>query len=286
MIKIRIFSSFCEEEHCNQTYKLVCDLDNDPLFNNAYCFVTNEEYTHAIILNTAMPLLTIPKENVIGLAFEPLQFLYINRLFIKYAVQYIGCYYIGQTTVDLPDLFKEHYGYMWHTTPLLKNEMPPVKTKLMSIVISMKLMTEGHKYRHLLCDNIVKLKLPIDIYGTGCEYYNFLNDTRIKGEFNDKEPFMDYLFHISIENTKTPHYFSEKITNSLLCQTIPIYWGCANIDSYFPNNVINLSGDINNDIKLLQSICSNPKLYKKKINVEKIKKKLSITNLIKKINWI
>ena len=286
MIKIRFFSSFCDNDNCINVYKRICDLDNDPLYNTAYCFVSNEEYTHAIIINTAMPLLTIPKENVIGLAFEPLRFLYINNRFIEYAVKYIGCYYIGQRLVNFPDLFKEHYGYMWHTTPLLKNEMPPVKNKVMSLIISMKMITEGHKYRHLLCYNIVKLNLPIDIYGTGCEYYKSLNDTRIKGGFKDKEPYLDYLFHISIENTKTPHYFSEKITNSLLCQTIPIYWGCTNIDSYFPDNVINLSGDINNDIKLLQNICSNPEHYKKQINVEKIKKNISITNLIQKINWI
>ena len=65
MIKIRFFSSFGPQEGCIEAYTRVSELEKDPLFNKSYCFVTNNDYTHAIILNTAMPPdLKIPKENV------------------------------------------------------------------------------------------------------------------------------------------------------------------------------------------------------------------------------
>ena len=95
---------------------------------------------------------------------------------------------------------------------------------------SVSLNSPGHKYRHILVQNILKSNLPIDIYGNGCKYYNNINDPRIKGEFNDTTLFDNYKFHICIENFQTPHYFSEKIMDPLICNSIPIYLGCNNIN--------------------------------------------------------
>ena len=32
------------------------------------------------------------------------------------------------------------------------------------------------------------------------------------------------------------NYFSEKFTDTILCYTIPIYYGCPNIEEYFPKD--------------------------------------------------
>ena len=285
MIKIRFFSSFCDQETCIEAYVRVSELKSDPLFNTKYCFVTTEDYTHAIILNTAMPILTIPKENVVGLAFEPMQFLHLNFEFIEYAKKHIGVYFIGEKPNTFPDLFKEHHGYMWHINV---KESDPEKNRLMSIMISDKVFAEGHKYRHILCSAILQTNLPIDIYGRGCKYYYFLNDPRVKGEFKEDEPYLNYQYHIAIENYKSQHYFSEKITNSLLCKTVPVYLGCKSqtIDLYFPNKVIHLSGDIDKDMQLLYDICLKPEYYKKHIDVEEVKKTISFSSLVKELHWI
>ena len=42
-----------------------------------------------------------------------------------------------------------------------------------------------------------------------------------------------YQFSIVIENSREPTYFSEKLIDCLLCNTIPIYWGAPNVDQYF-----------------------------------------------------
>jgi hypothetical protein len=62
--------------------------------------------------------------------------------------------------------------------------------------------------------------------------------------------------------------------NPLLCNTIPIYMGCNNIEEYFPNTTISLSGELEEDFKLLQIICNNPDVYIKTINVDKIKNRI------------
>ena len=277
MLIIKFFSSFGPSAGCIEANIRVSELHKDPDYNTAYRFTLGEDYTHAIILNTAMPVLTIPKENVIGLAFEPLIFLNLTQQFIDYAQKHIGKYLIGEKK-NLPPPFIEHFGYMWHITPLTAT---PVKTQLMSIMISHKLRTQGHQYRHTLCKRILNSKLPIDIYGNGCKYYSKILDTRFKGEFTDNEPYENYLFHIAIENGVTPHYFSEKIMNPLLCQTTPIYLGCQNIDTYFPKTVLKLTGDIEKDMAFLTDICQNQEHYIKNIDVDKVKQTINFANVVK-----
>ena len=43
-----------------------------------------------------------------------------------------------------------------------------------------------------------------------------------------------YKYSIAIENSSYPHYWTEKISDCFLSWTMPIYYGCPNIISYFP----------------------------------------------------
>ena len=298
-MRIKFFSDFCDSSICKFNYERICEVNNCDYYGpqKTIYITTDDDYTHAIILNKAMPNLTnIPKENVIGLAFEPPPFLKLNAEFINYAQKYISKYFIGDiyfkafngTIYTLPSLFKPHYAYMWHITPFPANFIP-TKTRLMSIMVSDKQSAPGHNYRHTLVKLILKLGLPIDIYGRGSNKYKGLygsiykNDVRLKGPFHELEPYTNYAFHICIENFMTSDYFSEKITNTLLCSTTPIYWGCTNILSYFPANVIQLTGDLDKDINILQTILVCPTKYKANINVHNIKDSL---NLLKNVNCL
>jgi len=277
MLIIKFFSSFGSNEGCIEAYTRVSELHQDPNFNKTYRFTTGEDYTHAIILNTAMPpYLKVPKKNVIGLAFEPLEFLNLTQAFVDYAQKNIGKYLVGQK-MNLPPPFIEHFGYMWHITPLVS--LPP-KVNRISLMISNKTLTVGHQYRHTLCKRIINSKLSIDIYGNGCKFYEKIWDTRLKGDFKENEPYEGYHFHIAIENVQTPHYFSEKIMNPLLCNTVPIYLGCQKIDKYFPNMVVKLSGEIERDMALLEDICNNPARYSKRIDIEAVKKTIHFSNVV------
>jgi len=276
---IKIFTNFGTTEGATKTYIDLCELESDPDFNITYKFTYNDDYTHAIILNAAMPILNINKENVIGLAFEPPQFLRFTNTFIEYANKNIGKYFLGSAG-NLPKLFTNHFSYMWHT-PFLKDL--PNKTNLISIMVSDKNIAPGHKYRHILVQNILKSNLPIDIYGRGCKYYSKLKDNRIKGEFQSKEPYLNYKFHIAIENFITDDYFSEKIMDALICSCSPIYMGAKNIDNYF-NNIIKLSGNIQSDLQLLKNIIDNPDKFYKPNLIKNVKKTLNIKNIIDKFN--
>ena len=133
--KIRFFT---ESRIFKEIYERLCETINlDYYGEGKKVHITNgDDYTHIIIINTAMPEIpnNIPKENVIGLAFEPFPYLGLSATFIEYATKYIGKYYIGDKK-NLPECFKEHYAYMPHITPL---KIIPNKTKTMSLIFSNK----------------------------------------------------------------------------------------------------------------------------------------------------
>ena len=278
MYKIKIFCPFAPSKACKEVYERINFSSEIEFYGkDKKVYITDgEDYTHAIIMNTIMPNLKIPKENVIGLAFEPIQFLSLTPEFINYAQKHIGKYLIGDK-LNLPAPFIEHFGYMWHSRPAKEITHKP---NIMSIVVSTKKSAPGHKYRHYLIEQIIKLGLPIDIYGHGSTGYSYNN--RIKGSFNDAEPYENYLYSICIENYQCNHYFSEKIITPLLYNCMPVYLGCKNINSYF-DDIVKLSGDINKDIVLLTKIIKNPNDYYKPTYNEKNIKTVNLIENIEKL---
>jgi len=287
MYRIKIFCPFASSKDCKELYEKINYISEIEFYGkNKKVYITDEDdYTHAIIINTIMPVLKIPKNNVIGLAFEPLHFLNLTIEFIEYAKKHIGKYYIGDK-LNLPEPFIEHFGFMWHSRPSKEITLKP---NLMSIVVSNKRYAPGHIYRHKIIEKIIELNMPVDIFGHGSDGYSNCdinglnyNFNRIKGKFNDTEPYESYLYSICIENFQCNHYFSEKIITPLLYNCLPIYLGCKNIDKYF-DNIINLSGDVDKDILLIINIIRNPlKYYNNTYN----KKNIKTVNLIENIEFL
>jgi len=281
--RIKFFSDFCSTEHCKKCFERTCQtelMENYGEEKKIY-FVTDESYTHAVILNKATPNLNIPKENVIGLAFEPYEFLHINDKFIEYAKKYISKYYIGDKR-GLPEPFIEGFGYLCCERP---NKNIENKNKIMSIMISQKLFAPGHKYRHDIANCILTNNLPIDIYGRGCSMYShiqFASNIQLKGEFDSTEPYEDYLFTIAIENYQNNHYISEKITTPIMYNCMPIYIGCLNIEQYF-DEVIILTGELEKDMNKIVSILNNPLHYYRPTSTEKNKQKINFVENVENI---
>jgi hypothetical protein len=95
------------------------------------------------------------------------------------------------------------------------------KSKTCSIIASSKSQTEGHKLRHSV---IKKLGDKIDSFGGGY--------VRVENKITALK---EYRFSIVIENSKQDDYFTEKLIDTLLTGTIPLYWGTNNINKYFNN---------------------------------------------------
>lgn len=90
------------------------------------------------------------------------------------------------------------------------------------------LKTYGQSLRHELLIRKNEIKIPTKFYDIYGDRYN-IEDARKGKEFI----FGDSMFGAIIENTSHRGYFTEKIVDSFLMKTIPLYWGCPNIGDFF-----------------------------------------------------
>ena len=98
------------------------------------------------------------------------------------------------------------------------------KTKhhMCSLIASSKRKHVGHALRHDVVEWIQQSGLDVDIMGRGYQPFEVKTDG-----------LAPYRFSVVIENVREKNYFSEKLVDAILCKTVPIYWGCPNIDDFF-----------------------------------------------------
>jgi GT2 family glycosyltransferase/glycosyltransferase involved in cell wall biosynthesis len=114
----------------------------------------------------------------------------------------------------------------------------PKKNKKISAIVSSKNQTFGQKKRLELISLLSQAYPHLDVYGRGFNSGAF-NDS-YKGELNydgycKYAGLINYEYSIAIENSTHKNYFTEKIIDCFLTLTKPIYWGCQNINEYFPS---------------------------------------------------
>lgn len=95
------------------------------------------------------------------------------------------------------------------------------------------LKSYGHQMRHEILARENEFKVPTNFHKTIGDRNN-IDDARIGKE----TVFGNSMFGTVIENFSHRGYFSEKILDCFLMKTIPIYWGCSNIDDFFDSEGI------------------------------------------------
>lgn len=106
-----------------------------------------------------------------------------------------------------------------------------------SCLTGFKRMTEGHLFRQLLYYNQAVFQKA---FGGNLVFFRSKDGHPLPEIGNnpflgsEKFPlFETFQFSIVIENSSQPNYFTEKLIDCLITKTIPIYYGCPNIDEYF-----------------------------------------------------
>ena len=134
--------------------------------------------------------------------------------------------------------YKFMYSDSYHTACWWLNEnytqlkkMKHNKNLPLSTIITDDTKKPGQKLRIKLTCAINKEIDCLDIYGRGSEKIF----PKSRGFVENKgDALFPYKRTICCENTATDGYFSEKFIDSILAWCKPFYWGCTNLDMFFP----------------------------------------------------
>lgn len=166
------------------------------------------------------------------------------------------------------------YGTSWIQKEYYENIDLTKKSFKISTLAGSKLINNslGHIFRQIIHHSQNKLKeYPITFfrsYHQKPHIKDYGNNPFLisnKGTHNKESLFDTFQFAIIIENSRQTNYFTEKIMDCLVTKTIPIYWGCPNINDFFDTSgwiileSIQIS-ELYNKLKILNSNYYN--LYK------------------------
>ncbi len=102
----------------------------------------------------------------------------------------------------------------------------PSKPKTLSWVVGNAGDLPGHRKRWAFLEHIQQNgSLDIDLFGRAVQF--------IEDKWDGLAP---YKYSLAIENSSSPDYWTEKIADCFLSWSVPIYYGCTNLEDYFPSD--------------------------------------------------
>ena len=153
-------------------------------------------------------------------------------------------------------------SFFYFGSTFLKNldKIDIQKNNLASLIASSQNKLKGHKLRHKIAKYIKNNELNIAVIGRGYKPFK-----------NKEDGLKSFRYSIVIENSSEQDYFTEKLVDACLLETIPIYWGAPNISKYFDIRgfiVCNSSDEIEDALKNLSIRDYNSKIKWIKKNKE------------------
>lgn len=146
------------------------------------------------------------------------------------------------------------------------------KINKMICIQSNKRILHGHLLRLEFIERFCsKNTKDIDIAGSitkDQEFSRFMNHVNLKND--DKfETLLNYKYSLTFDNGQYKNYFGTQITDSLLTWTLPFYWGCPNIEEFFPvGSYVKIDITNDNEIQKISSIIEDESFFES--NIESI----------------
>ena len=143
---------------------------------------------------------------------------------------------------SLKNGFEAASWWLSYNYDYLVSLLPPEKKykNILSIIDSGKGKLPGHQVR-LKCIKQLIEDIPNQLHVHGritLDKHKNINKTtpykQVIPYRANESAIIPYRYYLALENGQCDYYFSERIRDCFLCWTVPIYWGCPNIDKFFP----------------------------------------------------
>ena len=186
--------------HSNETYKVFCN------FNEPTTSESTETTENVIKYANLYDLILTSRDEVLESCS--------NAVFFPYGTTWL------HKDID-------HLDGIGFYHPSL-DQLHENKTNTVSFLMTSHANKVGYDVRHIVWNNANQI--PNKVFYSGTRNPVCLNSLLPN---DDKKHLFHSKFSIIIESTKEENYFTEKLCDALLTKTIPIYWGCPNIDDFF-----------------------------------------------------
>ena len=137
-------------------------------------------------------------------------------------------------------------NFFWHfnkTYSQLATEKIPksdMKSEVISAIVTSNYFSDGQKLRLDFLKYLQKRDPTlINIYGR-CRREGFTNFRGELPPFDKSRGLYPYKYTFATESASEINYFTEKIVDPILSETLCFYWGCPNLENYFPKAFIRL----------------------------------------------
>jgi hypothetical protein len=190
----------------------------EPIVDCDYCIFLNNNNKDSIEI-------CCPPDNIWMFVQEPYQkgltdwvterHNYFSKVFTHLPVDQSTKYIRSQTCLPW------HIGKTYDQ--LSKTDTSPKKDKSLSSIVGGAVFLPGHKLRQNFIKKVLDSDLPLELFGKNIR------------PLEDKAQGLDqYFFSFAVENNSNPDMWTEKLADCYLSWTMPVYYGCTNLDKYFP----------------------------------------------------
>lgn len=224
---------------------------------------------------------------------EPEEY-FSNHSYIKENYKYFDYIFTWNNELLMLDkrfIFLPFGSTSWMAYPEMMPRAPNCKNHIVSFLRGRKHSNiEGHHLRWELWDRQNEINIHKNfIHGTEpWPIHKHKTEEHALSLNKRYELLKPSMYHICIENSKHPSYFTEKIMDCFLTCNIPIYFGCPNIGNFFDEDSIICFNSVDELISKINNFCieeyymdrfpiisKNYELAKKYYNpVENLKNKL------------
>lgn len=272
MINIKVISGWCDvHENTTRLLRQFCTSDADV---DGINFVFDESYDVLVVLGYVSQSIIKPNTPILVFPHEPTWSGGHQKNFHIY--ENIKVFGFDSFNYDIKDNIIETIAHMvyggcgpwqegydnWSYNNIISNKF--YKTKNISSFVTARGKGENlhttctYTNRVNLINNLIDSSPYVDFYGG---HPVDKNKPQIKNFASNKyEGIKDYKFCLAIENSHENYYISEKFYDCILTNTIPIYFGCKNIEQFWPENgyiLLDNITDFNYVTKVIENIHSN-----------------------------